>query len=85
VLGDLGILGAWCERCASGEQRKLCGLREVCEFRERRVLSERRANIADSAAMAASACKLGHGKPRDGDGKVEQGVQGAQVHEDTLL
>ena len=35
--------------------------------------------------MAASACKLGHGKPRDGDGKVEQRVEGAQEHEDTSL
>ena len=69
---------------------------EVCEFRERRVLSEPREHgrprglcglrdHGDDSYPGEQHCQGGHGKPRVGDGKVEQRVEGAQEHEDTLL
>ena len=72
VMGDLGVLGGQCEP------------REVCEFSERCVLSESREHgrFGDHGGQR---CQHNHGKPRVGDGKVEQGVEGAQEHEDTLL
>jgi len=75
---DLGVLGEWCEP------------REVCESRERRVLSELRESSGlrdhgDDSYPGEQHCQHGHGKPRVSDGKVEQGVEGAQEHKDTLL
>jgi len=80
VLGDLGVLGEWCERCercGSGEQRKL---RESGGLRESGDLSDH----CDDSYPGEQHCQGGHGKPRGGDGKVEQRVEGAQEHEDTL-
>jgi len=61
-----------CERCVSCEQR---GLRESGGLRDH----------GDDSYPGEQRSQGGHGKPRGGDGKVEQGVEGAQEHEDTLL
>lgn len=58
-----------------GDFGKLC---------ERRVLSEWRKHCR-FGYYGDQRCQHSHGKPRVDDGKVLQGVDGAQEHEDTLL
>jgi len=71
ALGALGVLGGWCE------QRQL---RELRRLRESGGLRDQ----GDHSSPGEQRSRGGHGKPRGGDGKVEQGVEGAQEHEDTL-